>query len=586
AVPIFGEHGTLNGEENSLASTDAPGALERAFQEQFTDGIVVMHLQSAGGDNSPSGHGGIDCNVKPGNPGDPCFGWTQEEGHGRMAIAAMQAAYTAAGAAMKDTVELEMMTRSIETGPKPDTFTIRGGALAYAPFDPSHTPDGVVYDGTGAVISPIDEFNAPVGAGLCQDTQAMFPAAAIDGDDGILPYGSCLKLDIAGDILGQIFDIDFHVDATHPICETTRTTISALRIGDYIVGTMPGELTVLLATYLRSKSPNDEAHTILVGYSQGHVGYMLRPEDWLLGGYEPSITFWGPLESEYVGEQLLQLMPLAQMPTRQDGTTSTTRLVSPVNADTLAVDNPAPMAGTIPATVPAETWARTGHPTKAQPDAQISRVSGIATFVWVGDDPQTKTPHVTLEVETTPGTFVPALRNSGRLVDDSEVVIAYTPSPLQRSGPQTHVWVAEWQAVPWLGMPGLDALGSRGGLTLGRYRFHVDGSTWSLDSDPFTVVPGGLEANAPARTGGNIQAIAEWHAPKGWRLMDLARNSNVPVPLAGQTVKMELMNGATVLATANPTADGNGNLTMADNATATSVRLTDKFGNVATAAIP
>ena len=111
----------------------------------------------------------------------------------------------------------------------------------------------MVYDGTGAVISPIDEFNAPVGAGLCEDTTAMFPAAAIAGDDGILPYGSCLQLDVAGDILGQIFDIDFDVDATHPVCETTRTTISALRIGDYVIGTMPGELTVLLANYLREQ---------------------------------------------------------------------------------------------------------------------------------------------------------------------------------------------------------------------------------------------------------------------------------------------------------------------------------------------
>ena len=35
AMPIFGEHGTLNGEDNPFASTDAPGALERVFQEQF-----------------------------------------------------------------------------------------------------------------------------------------------------------------------------------------------------------------------------------------------------------------------------------------------------------------------------------------------------------------------------------------------------------------------------------------------------------------------------------------------------------------------------------------------------------------------
>ena len=46
---------------------------------------------------------------------------------------------------------------------------------------------------------------------------------------------------------------------------------------------------------------------------------MLRPEDWLKGGYEPSVTFWGPLEAEYIGERLLELMPLAMTPMREDG---------------------------------------------------------------------------------------------------------------------------------------------------------------------------------------------------------------------------------------------------------------------------
>ena len=69
---------------------------------------------------------------------------------------------------MRDSIELEMVSRSIETGPNPETF-----------YDPRRrarrtrrsicraTPDGVVYDGD-ELVSPIDEFNAPVGAGLCQ----------------------------------------------------------------------------------------------------------------------------------------------------------------------------------------------------------------------------------------------------------------------------------------------------------------------------------------------------------------------------------------------------------------------------------
>jgi neutral ceramidase len=585
AIPIFGEHGTLNSEDNPFASTDAPGALERVFQEQFDSKVVVMHLQSAGGDNSPTGHGGIDCNAHPGASTDPCFTWATEEGHGRAAVQTLMNAWQQAGTAMKDTLELDMLSKSVETGPDPKTFTIRGGALAYAPFDRSKTPDGKVYDDAGNIISPIDEFNAPVGAGLCQDATAMFPAASIPGDDGVKPYGSCLLLDEAAPILGPIFQVDLKVDATHPVCETTRTTISALRIGDYLIGTMPGEMTVLLADYLRSKSPVPADHTILVSYSQGHMGYLLRPEDWLMGGYEPSVTFWGPLAAEYVGEQLLALMPQAMMPTRVDASTdSATRLATAAVTDSLDKDDPAPMAGTIPATVPANVWARTGHPAQAQPAATIPRVSGIATFVWIGDDPLVKTPHVQLEVETSPGVYAPVTRRSGRDVEDQDILLAYTPDPLQRSGPQTHVWVAEWQAVPWLGAPNLDSLDDRGGVPLGNYRFHVDGNGWSVDSNPFQVVAGGVEATATR--GSAIAVTVTWHAQKGFRLMDMNLPSNQPVPVRSQQVTVALLDaGGTQLSSSAQTTDASGAVSVANNASATQVKVTDRFGNSVTSPI-
>lgn len=581
AIPIFGEHGTLNDDDNPFASTDATGALERVFEEQFDTKVVVMHLQSAGGDNSPNGHGGVDCNKKPGASGDPCFLWAKEEGHGRAAAQTMMAAWTAAGAAMRDSIELEMLTRSVETGPNPATFTIRDGALAYAPFDLARTPDGVIYEGS-TLASPIDEFNAPVGAALCEKADAMFPAAAIPGTEGITPYGSCLRLDVAGEILGEIFSIDFAVDDKHPVCETTRTTISALRLGDYVIGTMPGELTVMLKQYLLERSPLPADHTIVLGYSQGHVGYMLRPEDWMMGGYEPSITFWGPLEAEYIAEELVKLWPLAMTPMREDAASGgATKVKTATIVDDFEIDDPAPMAGTVPDAVPSSIWARTGTPTQAQPAAQIPRVAGIATFVWIGDDPSARTPHVQMQFEVTPGNWMPLPRRSGRVVEDSEIVLAYTPNPLQRSGPQTHYWVAEWQAVPWVGAVGLDSLDDRGGVPLGRYRFHVEGKGWALDSDPFQVVPGGLDVTA-TRANGNIAIGVRWHAPKGWRLLDMSLMSNQPVPVRDQQVRVEVRGAANaVLSSTTPTTSGTGAVTVSDPAGSQSVRVVDRFGNEA-----
>ena len=189
---------------------------------------------------------------------------------------------------------------------------------------------------------------------------------------------------------------------------------------------MPGELTVMLATYIRDHSPVGPDKTIVLGYAQGHVGYMLTPEDWLTGGYEPSITFWGPLEGEYLAEQLAKLMPLATTPAREDAAAaSADKMKLATMVDNLDIDDPAPMAGTVPATIPGTVWARTGTPAQAQPAAQVPRVAGIATFVWIGDDPSARTPRVTLQYEISAGTWAPVARRSCRLVVD----LKHSPEP-------------------------------------------------------------------------------------------------------------------------------------------------------------
>jgi neutral ceramidase len=175
AVPIYGVHGTINDQDNPLATTEAAGAAERMLETQLPIDVVVMHLQSAGADTSPTPRGGVDCAVEPGRPSDPCFSWTTEEGHGQAAAAQLLAAWEQAGEGMQDTLALEMVTRSVELGPDPATFTIRDGALAYAPFDLGRLPDGQVFDGNGNLISPIDEFNAPVGAALCETGHPDLP---------------------------------------------------------------------------------------------------------------------------------------------------------------------------------------------------------------------------------------------------------------------------------------------------------------------------------------------------------------------------------------------------------------------------
>jgi hypothetical protein len=302
------------------------------------------------------------------------------------------------------------------------------------------------------------------------------------------------------------------------------------------------------------------------------------------------VTFGGPLEAEMVAEKLVALMPQAMAATRPDAAAGgTTRVVIPVPMDSFPQDNPAPAAGTVPATVSTDLWMRGGRPATAQPPATVPRVTGLATFVWQGDDPLTKTPIVMLQRETSPGSgqYQYVLRNSGRIVIDGDIILTYAPSPLIReSGPQTHLWAVEWQPVPWTGDPGgLDALDKRGAVPLGKYRFHVLGNGWTLDSAPFDVVAGTLTI-AASRANNVVTVASNWNAPKGYRLMDMNQASNVSVPLRAQSVTVSAFAGAVPVGTAQTmTTDAQGRVMIdygAAASTITRVDVTDGFSNTGT----
>jgi hypothetical protein len=382
----------------------------------------------------------------------------------------------------------------------------------------------------------------------------------------------------------------------HPICQSTRTNVSALRLGDYVIGTLPGEPTVPLAKYVRDNSPVAADKTIILGYSQGHMGYLLTPEDWLQGGFESSINLWGPLEGEYIADQLLALLPLATTDTAEDATADgLDRFVTPMVADDMPIDEPAPMAGTVPAMVPDRVWTRQGVQTTAQPAAQIRRVDGIAMFIWIGDDPLVATPQITLQYESTPNTWVDVTRRSGRVVRDTAFIVEYTPLPVRRENdePQTHYYAVEWQAVPWNGAEdtmgnSLDELYARAGVPLGNYRFHVVGSTWDVFSDEFEVTTANLIVS-PSRDNNTINATVNIDADNGYRLLHMDMSSNEPVPVVGGTYDVELtLSAGGPLNFTDVVTDGNGQLSVdaaGDAANVTNVRVTDRYGNTRNVAL-
>ena len=588
-LPIFGIHGTVLGDDNFLASGDAPAAIAEAVEESFDRPVVVMHLQGAAGDVSPAGSGGINC---AGHRG--CYNFARSETVGRYAVAPIRAAWDRAGMSMTDRVSLEMVTRAVPLGPDWRTFTVRGGALSYAPFDGEREPDGRIWNdpdaGRTMVSSPVDEFNAPYGAGLCGDPArtALPSAAQLPGTFSIMPYRSCSRVEEVQQLFGPALDLP--LPNRQVFCASTRTLLSSLRINDYLFVTIPGEAVTLLADRVRAGSPVPADHTVVLGYAQGHVGYVMHPEDWLRGGYEPSINLWGPLEGEYIMERALELARLAVSPMRENAAAESATVWRPAMPAAQPAPDAAPRAGTVPTAVPGNLFvpsvARLGaRPTRAQPADMVPRL-GLAHFVWIGEDPRAGTPKITLQRETMAGsgTYADVTRRSGRAVRDGDVLLAWTPDPINNaSAPRTHYWVAEWQAVTPIGATYPDDLSLRPGVALGRYRFHIEGTGYMLDSAPFTVTPGAVAVSA-TRMGAALQVSVGYEATHGWRLLDLTAESNRRVPLREATVDVTLtLAGGMTRALTGQRTDAMGALTIPDAAGATSVRVVDRHGNAGTA---
>lgn len=581
-LPVFGVHSAILDDDVSMFSTDVSGMYERFIEEQFDREVVAIHLQGAAGDVLARSRRHIN------HPDDDNkMDFAMSEFNARRFMPQFLPVYEAAGNNMVSELAMEMLTRSVELGPDWRTFTVRDGALEYAPFDGEREADRELYDGTGAVRSPIDEFNAPVGAGLCGDPgDDIFQGARMPNVTDLGVYHSCAQIAEAVLVLGALIDSPFE-DA--PLCSSTRTTVSALRLGDWLFATAPGEPLVLWADTVRARSPADPDRTVILGYAQGHIGYLLTAEDWLIGGFEPSINIWGPLEGEYIAERLLEVMALAVTDSREDAVEGgTTRLSEPVidDSDLTGGPDPAPMAGTVPDAVPPTVWLRSdATPTAAQPDGQIPRVSGMARFVWIGEDPLSGTPRITLQRDTGAG-FADVTRRSGRVVGDYDLLLTHTPDPLRPGGsPRTHYWAVEWQAVAWLGSTAegvTDDVEDRAGVPTGTYRFHVEGTGYTVDSRPFEVIDGSLTVTA-AVDGTNLAITAGYNTARGnWRLltMDGLSNELVPVRRGPVTVELSFQSGGSArLTDVAITAEGGATVAVPGGEVVTGVTVIDRYGN-------
>ncbi len=592
----FGMHGTVLDSDSPMMSVESTGHVELAFQETFDRPVIVAHLQGAAGDASPRG---ID------------EGYARLESLGELATPTLSALWERIPTSDQPLL-LETVTRGLPQG-RDEIRVTRDGTvdLRYAPFEEGLIPDEIIYNDDGTLASPIDEFNVRYGAALCAEG---YEGLSVGTGSTTYPYSTCIDVEFLANAMQNWFGLAEFNNVTVPdlpLPESLRANVTASRIGpltvlteegettqeDVLFAFFPGEPTAYYTEQFRRRAAAETPFTraLLTGYAQDHEGYLMLPEDWLMGGYEPSINVMGPLQGEHILEGVLGIAasPLAtdlSEPLDPDGQWQTTTYPDrPL--PTLAPDE-TPEAGTLLSAAPDALWLPVALTPEVEPPLQLARVQGVAQLLWYGGDPAVDLPTVTLQ-ELVNGIWQDVSTPSGRAVTNAmpDILTVHTPTPLSPAeDAQQHVWWAAWQAVAHTG--------DRAGLPRGLYRLRVEGQryvggaeTWPwpsepyhLASAPFEIIPAEVSLAWDAGAG----TLSAWlAAPEGgWRLIDMDGSSTGANPLYGAILTWTFADGSTQEETASGILSSG--LTVfqvspPDGAVAATV--TDAWGNTGTLAL-
>ncbi|TNE89713.1 MAG: hypothetical protein EP330_10485 [Deltaproteobacteria bacterium] len=611
---MFGIHGIALGEDNAMVSGDAAAAIEKRVSEEFDGDVVVFHMQTGAGDCSPRGDSGGERS------------YSRLEVLGERAVGPIVSLWERTPTS-SEPMRLETASRHIWQHHDQIQVTRNGTVDWYYPptgSDPEEDddwvePDNIVWNDDGTLASPFDEFNAPVGAAFCGDDQPFLPIGTID-DVTVYPYTSCTTTDIMMPVVSAFVDVPLEELPT-PVNESYKAGTTATRFGpipmllpdgsevneDLLAGFFPAEPTSMFAQQWRRRTESELGYTMAlpIGYSQDHEGYFLIPEDWLMGGYEPNINLWGPLQGEHVMEGMLAYVDTVlgtDVHEDPDPFGYYTPTEYPVRELPTVVPDLTPEAGTrlTNDTRPEYLWTPLAHTDLAQ-TAQVERVTGRVEIAWIGGDPMVDIPTVRLQREVG-GSWEDVTTRAGRPITEGlqDILVTHTPFPLKPvSELQTHYWWAGWQAV---------GHSDRTDLPVGTYRLLVEGDSWAggddhwpwstssyeVASDPFEVVPATLEVTAD--TGG---VWVNFAAPRtmvmiedeltdvatGWRLIDAQEGgqSDGINPIRGEvTVSIDDGTGAQTSTTTIATIENGRAWVEADLTSAVSITVTDAAGNTGT----
>jgi hypothetical protein len=244
----------------------------------------------------------------------------------------------------------------------------------------------------------------------------------------------------------------FGVEDLHgaPIPQFAKVRLTALRIGELVIATFPGEVTAHLAKQLKDEAKKQSGGKIkdmaVFGYSQEHHLYILDEADWWQGGYEPSMTIWGPKYGAFLLQHLTELSLQALKPQAEINDTGI------LPQDFYGLDFSL-------IEVPREVTPDAGKIFR-QPTPQYHRLDPPITFTVIGGFQGIDNPRVILQLRQKDNSFVDFMRNGVRVYDDSDHRMIMNFAKIDQSYHYTFSF-EELEDFP-----------------LGHYRFKVLGHKW------------------------------------------------------------------------------------------------------------
>ncbi len=391
AVLNFGMHGTLLDEDNELLTEDAPGGLEVMFEERFFAAhgtpILGMFMQAGGGDAAPGGgqlgHGGIARAEVLGDAAAPSL----LELYGQLQ--------------WRDEITLDVQSQRIE--------------LRYETFGYDKDEE---FTGTWQG-SPIDY---EWGGWECKS-----PAVPQDSDPNTTLEGMPKGCIPANFLLGKV-----------PHAEAHQTYLSAAKLDELFLVTLPGEPNASAMFYLREElAKRDATAAVLgIGYSQDHLLYLSHPDDWYQGGYETEQSLWGPYAARTLIDRQMEVVE-----------------------QLMGTEDLPPFVEEAPNLAEPTEWEPREHEGSDNPGTSVQDVSTgmmrteVVRFGFEGGDPALGAPRVRVQVDPGDGNFVdvPSLNGwPGAALDNSryDMITHYDPTPTQSSqilDSRAHVWRVDWE---------------------------------------------------------------------------------------------------------------------------------------------